>query len=258
MKKLLLLLFLLPELTLAQSSVDGTWIIQPDPSQLPQKPVEFVLANEVFRCSGGILSMELKADGPDHKKIKDSSYWDAASVRVVDTHTVEIVMKKSGKATFTEIDTVSTDGATLTQLLKDTTEAQTVTTKTLYRRDESGPTGSSAISGSWRGHKMNRSKNGSIIRYRCAADGFSAETPLGEKFDAKFDGQFYPLVDVPGHTLVSVKRMSANEVEVTSKRDGKIVGMLHLTAAFDGKSIHAVFENKENGNTATYEMLRRR
>ena len=42
--------------------------------------------------------------------------------------------------------------------------------------------------------------NGSIITYRRTADGFSAETPLGENFDAKFDGNFYLVEDDP-HTL---------------------------------------------------------
>jgi hypothetical protein len=41
---------------------------------------------------------------------------------------------------------------------------------------------------------------------------------------------------------------------VTSKRNGKIVGILHLTVMPGGKSIHAVFENKEDNTTKTYEM----
>jgi len=77
---------------------------------------------------------------------------------------------------------VSLDGKTLTQVVKDTTEAQAVTIETVSKRVEQGPDGAHFLSGSWQAYKTNKSKNGSIITYRCTADGFSAETPLGEKF----------------------------------------------------------------------------
>ncbi|HEY2118706.1 MAG TPA: hypothetical protein VGH37_05930 [Candidatus Acidoferrum sp.] len=255
MKRLFLLLLLSTGASFAQSPFDGTWIIQSDPSQLPQKPVEYVLANGMFRCSGCIANVEIKSDGRDYK-IEETSYWDTASARIVDSHSVEVTVKKSGKTMFTEIDTVSADGNTLTQSLKDTTEAQTVTAEILFRRVNKGSASDHPISGSWRAYKMNRSKNGSVIRYTCTADGFSAETPLGEKFDAKFDGKDYPIEDDPGHSVVSVKRVSPNEIEITTRRNEKVVGVLHLTASFDGNSIRVVYESKESDTTKSYEMLR--
>jgi len=90
--------------------------------------------------------------------------------------------------------------------------------------------------------------------YKCTPDGFSAETPLGERFDAKFDEKEYPLEDDPGHTMVSVKLLNSSSVEITSKRNGKVVGILHVSVAPNGKSIHVVFENKESNTTSSYEM----
>jgi hypothetical protein len=101
---------------------------------------------------------------------------------------------------------------------------------------------------------VKRSKNGSIIKYKCTADGFSAETPLGEKFDAKFDGKFYPVEDDPGHTMVSLKLINANTVEQTGKRDGKIVSVMRLTVSPDGKSIHGVWESKEGNASNDFDM----
>jgi hypothetical protein len=155
---------------------------------------------------------------------------------------------------FTEVDTVSPDGAALTQVVKDTTEAQAVTIETRSKRVDSGPAGSHVISGSWRAYKISRSENGSIIKYRCTADGFSAETPLGERFDARFDGKDYPVEDDASHTMVSIKLLSPSTVEQTNKRDGKIVGVLRLTVAPDGKTIQATYENKEADTTTVSEM----
>ena len=172
----------------------------------------------------------------------------------MDDHTVEIISKKKGKTMFTEVDTISPDGGTLTQLVKDTTEAQAVTIETLSKRVEQGPAGSHALSGSWQAYKVSRSKNGSIVTYRCTADGFSAETPLGEKFHAKFDGKDYLVEDDPAHTMVSVKLLSQNTIEQTNKQNGKVVGVLCLTVAPTGKTIHATYENKENNTTTSQEM----
>ena len=226
-------------------------------AQLPQKPAVYVLAKGIFRCSGCLTNKEVKADGRDHK-VAQTSYWDTVSVRVVDEHTIEIIAKKSGKTMFTELDTISPDGVTLTQLVKDTTEAETVTSETLSRRLAKGAAGSHVISGSWQAYKTNRSKNGSIIKYKCTANGFSAETPLGEKFDAKFDGKDYPVEDDPGHTMVSAKLLSPGAVELTQKRNGKIVGISHMSVMPGGETIHVIFENKEADTTTTFDMQKQR
>jgi hypothetical protein len=249
MKTLLALLLLSPTASLAQSPFDGTWIIDSNKTQLPEKPAEYLLANGKFQWVG----TEIKADGTD-QNVPETGYWDTKSVRVLDDHTVEIISKKAGKIIFTEVDTISPDGATLTQVLKDTTEAQTVTIETYSKRVNPGPAGSHVLSGSWRAYKISRSENGSIIKYRCTADGFSAETPLGEKFDARFDGKDYLVEDDPAHTMVSVKLLSPNTVEQTNKRGGRVVSVLRLTVAPDGETIHATYEDKEANTTTNSEM----
>jgi hypothetical protein len=249
MKTLLALLLLSPVASLAQSPFDGTWIIDSNTTQLPQKPAEYLLAKGMFRWAG----MEIKADGTD-QRVPETGYWDTVRIRIVDEHKVEIVSKKAGKTMFTEVDTVSPDGGTLTQVVKDTTEAQPVTIESLSRRVDRGPAGSHALSGMWQAYKVSRSNNGSIITYRCTAGGFSAETPLGEKFAAKFDGKDYLVEDDPAHTVVSVKLLSPNTIEQTAKRDGKIVGVLRLTVTPGGETIPATYENKESNSTTSYEM----
>jgi hypothetical protein len=255
MKRLLILLLLSPLPLFAQSPFDGTWIINSDTAQLPEKPQLYALAQGVFRCSSCVPKIEIEANGQD-QKVAGSSYFDTESVRIVDGYTVEFIAKKAGKTMFTEIDIVSPDGATLTQTVRDTTESEAVMIETLSRRVAKGTPGAHDLTGSWRAYKVHRSKNGATIKYRCTKEGFSAETPLGERFDAKFDGKDYPVEDDPGHTTVSAKLLNASSVELTSKRGGKVVGVLHLSVALSGEMIHAVFEDKESDATATYDMQR--
>jgi hypothetical protein len=253
MKAFFLLFLLSPATSFAQSPFDGTWIIDSDTAQLPEKPEVYLLAKGIFHCLSCVPKIEIKADGHD-QNVAGSSYFDTESVRVVDANTVEFIAKKDGKTMFTELDTVSSDGSTLTQSLKDTTESQPVTIETLSKRIDQGLPDSHVLSGSWRAFKVSRSKSGAIIKYLCTSDGFSAETPLGERFYAKFDGKYYPVEDDPGHTMVAAKLVSPNAVELTSKRSGKIVGVLHMSVVPDGRSIHVIFEDKENDTKTSYEM----
>ena len=247
----LLLLVLFPSTSRSQSLFDGTWVIDTDKNRdfAAEKPIALSLADGIFRDSNRVLH----ADGKD-QNVPVTGYWDTVSVRIVDEHTVEVTSKKAGKPMFMEMDTVSPDGNTLTQVVKDMTEAETVTFESVFRRIAPAPSGAHAVSGSWQIFKQSRSANSTIITYKCTSQGFSAETPLGEKFDAKFDGKFYLIEDDPAHTMVAVKRIAANTVEMTNQRDGKVVFVVRLEVTPDGKAIHASSESKEDGSVKTWGL----
>lgn len=247
----LLLVVLFPSASWSQSLFDGTWIIDTDRNRdyAAEKPIALSLADGIFRDGNRVL----KADGKD-QKVPVTGYWDTVSVRIVDEHIVEVTSKKAGKPMYKETDTVSPDRNILTQVVKDMTEAEAVTLESVFRRTAPPPPGAHAVSGSWQIFKQSRSANSTIITYRCTPQGFSAETPLGEKFDAKFDGKFYLIEDDPAHTMVAVKRIDSNTVEMTNQRDGKIVFVVRLEVSPDGTAIHARSESKEDGSVKTWGL----
>lgn len=247
----LLLVPLSPSVSRSQSPFDGTWVMDTGKNRnfAAEKPIALSLADGVFRDG----HRAIKADGKD-QKVPVTGYWDTVSVRIVDEHTVEVTSKKAGKPMFTETDTVSRDGNTLTQVLKDTTEAEAVTFESVFRRIAPVPPGAHSFSGSWQIFKQSRSANSTIITYKCTLQGFTADTPLGEKLDAKFDGKFYQIEDDPAHTMVSVKLINPYTVEQTNARDGKVVFVVRLEVAPDGKTIHASSESKEDGSMKTWEL----
>jgi hypothetical protein len=252
MLKLLAVLFLVADLSAAQSPFDGTWLNK-GVAQPPLGTASYSLTDETLRCSCAIGKVEINPDGYDHK-VPDTAYWDTLNAQAVDAHTLVLIAKKSGRTIFTEIDSVSSDATTLTQMVKDTTEAATVTIETQSHRVDARPTGANTISGVWKAFKASRSLNGSLIKYTCTKDSFSAESPLGERYTANFDGNFYPVEDDPGHTTVSAKRIDARTVELTSMRNGKVVSVSRLSAATDGNTIHAVFENKEANSKSEFDF----
>jgi hypothetical protein len=252
MLRLLFLPLLLAGVSAGQSLFDGSWVNKVG-ERLPHEPLSYSLDDQTFRCSCAIGGIEIKPDGYD-QKTSETDYWDSLNVQAVDAHTVLLIAKKAGRTMFTEVDSVSQDGNTLTQMVKDTTEGETVTIQTQSHRIKAGPVGSHTISGTWKAFKANRSLNGSLIKYTCTKNSFSAESPLGERYTARFDGNFYPVEDDPGHTMVSAKRLDARTVELTSKRNGRIVSVSRLSVAPDGNQIHAVFENAESGGKTTFDL----
>jgi hypothetical protein len=56
--------------------------------------------------------------------------------------------------------------------------------------------------------------------------------------------------------MVAAKLLNPNTVELTSKRDGKIVSISHLSVTPDGKSIHVVFANKEADSKSAFDLDR--
>jgi hypothetical protein len=64
--------------------------------------------------------------------------------------------------------------------------------------------------------------------------------------------------DDPAHTTVSAKLLNARTVELTSKRNGKIVSVSRLSVAADGNSIHAVFESKESEGKTAFDLERQK
>jgi len=243
----LLSVVLFPTTSRSQSLFDGTWIVVNSKIEV-EKPIVFMVANGVYRSADRVL----KADGKDYE-VPVTGYWDTVSVRIVDDHTVEVTSKKAGKPMFMETDSVSEDASTLTQVVQDMTESTTVTFENLYKRVAPAPPGAHVLSGTWQAFKHSAKPQVSIT-YKCTPDGFSAVTSLGEGFDAKFDGKFYLMADDPARTMVAVKRINANAIEMTNQRDGKIVFVVRLEVTPDGKAIHASSKSTGDGIVKNWEL----
>jgi hypothetical protein len=245
MKKLLFVAVLFaPTMLYAQSAFTGTWRFSPQSAQFSGKPDTFSIENGMYRCDSCVPQVEVKADGQDHER-KGSPYSDMLSVRVVDDHTIELVNKKGGKVVSTEKDTVSPDGKTLTSewsfVSENGTEGHGKGTET---RVADAPEGAHKASGSWRPEKIeSTSENVMLVTFTATDDGLSMSDPTGESYTAKFDGKDYPYKGNPGITSVSLKKIDANTIEETDKRDGKVIYISRMTISPDGRSM--IFENHD-------------
>ncbi len=255
MKKLLFGFMLLASGVLfAQSPFDGTWMTKLDTAKLPTTPDKYELNNNTYECLTCVPKVSVKADGTD-QKVTGHPYFDTVAVKVVNASSVEIIEKKDGKVMYTDTETVSSDGNALNDKFSDTTGTQPVTGEATSKRVAPGPAGAHAVSGSWRTEKINSvSNNGLTVTYHAAGDGLKMSDLNGNSYDAKFDGNDYPIQGDPGHTMVSLKRIGDDTIEETDKREGKVVGISRMTVSKDGKSIQVEYTDKQRGTKTTFTM----
>lgn len=253
MRILISTLLLVPAVALASSAFDGTWKGRVDSFKVTGKPDVFVIAAGTYTCTSCIPEIKIKADGADHA-VTGHDYYDTVAVKIVDATTVERTNKMAGKVTGTNRVTASADGATLTGKFTDYTGEKTGTFTYTEKRVAAAPAGAHATSGSWQQNKVSDANDAvTIVTYEMTPDHFSMHAN-GQSYSAKFDGKEYPIVGDPGHTTVTLKRLSANDVEETDHRKGKVTDVIHLATAVDGKSLKVEDKDVAHEQTVTFTL----
>lgn len=244
MKRLLLALAFLPVTLFAQSAFDGTWKTNLKSTNYQGKTT-LSLQNGAYRCSSCVPKIDVKADGQDHKS-SGSAYFDTINVRVVDDHTIETITKKAGKETSKNQDKVSADGNMLATEFSFVSESgKTGTGSYNSHRLENGPVGAHLISGIWQPENLETASDSvRSITYKSSANGMSMSDEVGDSYTGKFDGKDSPYRGDPGITTVSLKKIDASTFQETYKFKSKVVYVITLNTAADGKSINSKFEDK--------------
>jgi uncharacterized Zn-binding protein involved in type VI secretion len=261
MKKLFLVgawtAVLMPALALAQSAFDGTWKANLSTAQLPTKADEYLLQGGTYHCNTCAPPVVVKADGHDHK-VTGHPYYDTLSVKVVDDRTVEFVYKKAGKTVTTSKMLVSVDGKTAAIDGSDSSasNAGAVKYEAQFVRVAAGPSGSNAISGSWRTTKVDSSENGLVWTYKVEGSTLKMTNPLGQSFSAKMDGTDAPYHGDPGTTGVSIKSIDKMTIEETDKRDGKAIGTSRMTVSADGKTAAVAWTDVLHGTSGSFDAVK--
>lgn len=256
MRKLLGIVLLFPLFAWAQGPFDGTWKINVNTANFEEKPDTFALQNGEYTCSTCIPKIAVKADGADHK-VPAAKGFDTIAVKQVDDKTVQFTRKKDGKVVSEATNTVSADGKTLTENFKVFPPAgEPVTGKAVMTRVSAGPTGAHATSGSWRTAKVeNVSEQGLTMTYKSTANGLNMNTPVGESYEAKFDGKDYPIKGDRAGGTISLKKVNDNTIEETYKRDGKPVTVNEMTV--QGNTMKVVSKDVRRGGTVSFTATKK-
>jgi hypothetical protein len=236
MKTFLALLLLTPAIAVASSPFDGTWKMRLDSLKVSGKPDVFEVGNGTYACVSCVPAYKIKADGTD-QPVQGQDYFDHKAVNVTGPSSVEMTNKKDGKVVSTASVSVSADGSTMTWKWKSNFGEKPTSGVTTSKRVAPGAPGANAMSGSWQVEAVTDASDlARTITLQSKPNGMKIVWN-GQTTDAIFDGKEYPIVGDPGHTMVTLKKISDHEFEETDRRGGKVVDITVWTVSADGKTI---------------------
>ena len=230
MKKLVLLLLVLPALAWAQSAFNGTWKADPTTAKMSSKPDTYVLQNGMYDCKTCVPPYKVKADGTA-QKVTGHPYFDTIAIKPLDDKRVEESWTKDGKKQGSQTFEISPDGKMMTVSVTDNSapSGKPVQAKVMMKRVAAGPPGSHAMSGSWEQENFDANDDAMTFTIKVDGDTLTSSSPLGSGYTAKMDGSDAPYKGDPGITSVSVKKLGPNTLEETDKRDGKVISVNKMT-----------------------------
>lgn len=241
----------------AQSAFDGVWKVDLASAQLPDKPYVHSLKDGVYTCSSCVPAYSIRADGEMHK-VDGFSYWDEASIRIVDSQTVEEAQTLRGRPVSTSRSQVSADGATLITTWTDTSapDGTASSGEGTMSRIAPGATDAHAISGAWKNEAVSSASEASLTATIRLADGvFSFMTGNGYSYEARLDGPAVPIIgDLAGATA-TVRQLPDGSIEEAEYINGEAASMMTLTPTSDGE-MAVKFKNLKTDTTTSYKLIR--
>lgn len=94
-------------------------------------------------------------------------------------------------------------------------------------------------------------QEGGIVLDAVGEDGKG--NPVKVHYSAKFDGKDYPVTGAADYDTVSLKRIDADTMESTNKKDGKAVTTIRSVVSKDGKTRTSTWSGKDSkGNPESW------
>jgi len=250
MKRMSMLLALVPAIGFAHSPFDGTWKMKLDSVQFSGKPTEQVILNGSYTCKSCVPPFTVKADGKD-QPTPVHNQRDHLAVKVVSPTTVEYTQKVGGKLNGTSTDTVSADGNRLSSVFTDYSGEKPFTGTATSKRVGPAPPGAHAVSGAWMQDSLPEfTEAARIVIVESTANGIKS-TWNGTIMDAKFDGKQYANKNDPQQTLVALKKISDRQFEERDTSEGKLQSVTMWTVSADGKTLTQVNDDLPHGTRSS-------
>jgi hypothetical protein len=253
MNKLIALALLIPAIAVANGPFDGTWKTRLDSMQVSGKPDVYEFSNGMYDCRSCVPPYKIKADGTD-QPVPEHDYLDHQAVKISSPTSIEFTNKMAGKVTSTLTLTLSADGSKHTGKFTSYVGEKPFSGEFTEKRVGPGAAGAHPISGSWMQDSLaDMSDVARTVTLQSSPNGLKMIWN-GQTTDAKFDGKEYPTVGDPGKTMVTLKKISATQIEETDRRRGKVFDIIVWTVAADGKTINVVDTDPQHGTKTTYTI----
>jgi hypothetical protein len=226
----------------AQSPFDGTWRPDPQRAGANEKPDEYLLTQGTYECRSCMPPYKVPADGHDHP-VAGNARYDTVNVQVIDDRTVARIAKKQGRTITETRASVSADGNNLVETQRVFGMGPGPIELTSKSTRSGPPQAGSSISGSWHRVETDLTHHDEDTTFKVRDQTLSMTDHMGRSFQARLDGTTAPYKGTSEFTAVAVKQISANTLEESDQRDGKVVKICTWTVEPDGRTMHVRFDD---------------
>jgi hypothetical protein len=212
----------------------GIWKLNPAQSDFGETTVAYeAMAGGQMKFTADGQSYTFTTDGTEHA----TPWGDLSAWKAVDANTWEVTSKVNTKVVGTATLKLAADGKTLTVDAKNIrATGETSNDTTVYERVSGGP----GLAGKWKTKNLKIGSPGTMSISPSGTDGLTL-TFVEEKgtCDAKFDGKDYPATGPiwPSGWTCAIAKSGATALEVTWKRNGKLMYTDTLSPSADGKTL---------------------
>jgi len=229
------LFFLLAAVTVlaADPAYVGKWKSNPDKSDFTGTTLTFTsLPSGEWECATTGQSYRFKMDGKEYPFLGQTAAWNA-----IDATTWQTAWKSNGRDVGTDTVKVGADGRTLTIATKGVKpNGDPIDETDSYQRVSGGP----GLAGTWKTTAVKDTSPGTVELVASGSGGLTFRS-LSNQYscDFKLDGKDYPCAGVvipPGWTVAGASS-GARSLDLTLKKDGKVVIKRSYTVAADGKTM---------------------
>jgi hypothetical protein len=222
------------------------------------------LPTDIYRVSGGTYSCEsctprrrYRADG--RLRPVAGSPGVSESVAIVDSRTISTRIVQPGLVRTTRMR-VARGGRTARYVSTDRRAGTSGLLRTEYvaQRTASGPAGSHAVSGTWRGVRyVSVPVQLRTTMLTDSGEGLAYRTGIGFFYDAPYSGVFVPILGpYDGSLSVSVRKVDANRAVETRRRGSADVQVRTYTVVRDGRRMEIATTDAATG--VTFKVTARR
>ena len=253
MKKMTVLILLIPVSALASTPFDGTWKVNLDSIQVSGKPNVEEIKDGMYTCSSCVPSFTIKADGTD-QQTPVHNLRDHMAIKIVSPTVVQYTEKKDGKVTSVSGSPCPAMAARSRRCLPTTRPTSRSSGEFTEKRVGPAAAGAHAVSGAWMQDSMPQFSEAARLIVLQSTDNGLKMTWYGRVTDAKFDGKEYATQNDPDHTLVTLKKISDRQFEERDRREGQIFDIVMWTVSPDGKTITSVDEDPRHGTKSSMTL----
>ncbi|KGI77488.1 hypothetical protein [Oleiagrimonas soli] len=241
--------FLLPAAAVAEngSPLHGIWKVDPG-SIRATHPHAFEIRDGIYACLSCRPQYRIPADGAFYP-VPTASGGDEVAVIVVNTGKVQITERRNGIEMASTVRELTGD-AGLTRVTRTDLSGEKPVVSTFHHRRDGLPSDAThATSGSWKDATYTElSDSGRTFTYHVSGNRLQMTDPRGHAFVASMDGRETPYAGSHLISTVSVQKLAPHRMRMTTRHDGRVVGVTTVHVMPNGEWMRVVQEQADGSH----------